>query len=535
MLLGSVSVIAVSAEGEYDHLPFTDLNHNAWYMESIGFCYDMGLVNGMTATTFKPNSTLTRAQFVQILAQLDDGYDPADYENETSGFNDVKPSHWYNAAVNWAVTWGYVSGMSPTRFGPNEPITREQMVRLLFLYASSQTFILNGDDGSMDIRDDLSAFDDAGKVSDWALEGMQWAVAAGIISGMNETTLAPRATATRAQVCSMFMSYWEFVYYGLMDRSGAYAAMADYIKANGSTGENLTGDYEINTVLENGAILSAGYTEGDGLSFAYLNEPYETSFYGDPIDSYREIAVLFISSLEPYYGLSYLYGDTENIDAGFVVTTGILGKDGYTEMLCEAEVYNIEDFRDRIDNAANSVIELLYEILSKTEFTTEDLFKSNKDTTGAFAAIADYAADKAGKADYFGSYVYTKEDDDRYWSVSYNYIDEVITISYGLKEEEEFGGFSFTDYATIYIDGLASEYEYYFDYWSETEEYGYYSVIAALGAEVYDKDEVDSMIEDPEELAAAEAFDLECREALVSFIESLLAECGLEYTDLFKV
>ena len=119
MILSSLSV-AVFADEEYG-MPFTDVKEGAWYYDGIEFCYDYGIVNGMTETTFQPNGTLTRAQFVQMLAMYD-GVDLEEYKGMDSGFDDVKSNHWFNAPVCWAVEQGYVAGLSETRFGPNEKI-----------------------------------------------------------------------------------------------------------------------------------------------------------------------------------------------------------------------------------------------------------------------------------------------------------------------------------------------------------------------------------------------------------------------------
>ncbi len=178
---------------------FDDVSTTAWYAGQIVYCYDKGYINGMTKSTFAPNGTLSRAQFVTILAQVD-GVDLDEYISQSSGFTDVKSSHWYHKAVTWAAKKGYVSGMGNGIFGPNQNITREQLARLFFNYASNNGVDVSG-------RADLSGFTDQHKISSWAYKEVQWAVDVGLISGMNPTTIAPTSTATRAQAATIFMKF----------------------------------------------------------------------------------------------------------------------------------------------------------------------------------------------------------------------------------------------------------------------------------------------------------------------------------------
>ncbi len=185
---------------EYDILnQFKDVNKNAWYADAVRYCVSMGYASGMNSTTFAPNATLTRAQFVQLLAGID-GVDLSQYSETNSTFTDVKMGTWFHNAVTWAVRNNYVAGMSADSFKPNNNLTREQLVRILYNYAAD-----NGRD--MEGRADLTVFADHSKVSDWAYEEMSWAVNEGIISGMSATTVGPRGTATRAQAMQIIMTY----------------------------------------------------------------------------------------------------------------------------------------------------------------------------------------------------------------------------------------------------------------------------------------------------------------------------------------
>ena len=108
----------------------------------------------------------------------------------------VEAGSWYEAAVNWASENGIVNGYSAEKFGPNDPITREQLAAILYRYKTGVA--------SSELQA-ISSFSDAGDISDWAADAMAWCVAEGIINGVTETTLEPQGRATRAQVATMLM------------------------------------------------------------------------------------------------------------------------------------------------------------------------------------------------------------------------------------------------------------------------------------------------------------------------------------------
>lgn len=152
-------------------------------------------MTGTSATTFAPNIATTRGMIVSMLYRLEGG--PA---AGSANFADVVDGAWYADAVNWAASEGIVSGYSADTFGPNDPITREQLAAILHNYAAYK---------GMDVTAsaDLSAYSDAASISDWATDVMQWAVGEGLISGMTEDTLAPQGEATRAQVAAIFQRF----------------------------------------------------------------------------------------------------------------------------------------------------------------------------------------------------------------------------------------------------------------------------------------------------------------------------------------
>ena len=182
---------------------FTDVADNAWYADAVTYCAGKGYISGVGDGLFSPNTNLTREQFVTILACVA-GVSTDSYKYADSGMKDVPVGKWYSGAVAWGVSEGYVEGVSADRFGLKQNITREQLARLFYVYGEN-----NGAD--MQERADLKHFSDSGKVSGWAKESMQWAVAKGLISGITGSTLAPKGNATRAQAARMFMVFEELI------------------------------------------------------------------------------------------------------------------------------------------------------------------------------------------------------------------------------------------------------------------------------------------------------------------------------------
>ena len=175
---------------------FTDVDTNAWYHEYVDYVVENGMMAGVSATAFQPNNTLTRAMMVQILYNMEGK--PA--VTKKAGFADVKSGSWYEDAVAWAAKNEIVKGYTETRFGPNDLVTREQMASILYRYAD-----FKGEDVSA--RDGLAGFTDAASISAYARTNVQWAVAKGLIQGRTSTTLAPKGTATRAEVATIITNY----------------------------------------------------------------------------------------------------------------------------------------------------------------------------------------------------------------------------------------------------------------------------------------------------------------------------------------
>lgn len=169
-----------------------------WGHEGIDFVVENGLFNGMSATTFEPDTTMTRAMLVTVLWRA-----AGMPRQGTNPFYDVPENVWFTDAVKWASDCNLVNGMQEGKFCPQENITREQMAAILYRYAQYNAQDVSG-------MADLSAFPDELTVSGWAENAMCWAVAKGIIGGLQigETTiLLPQGNATRAQVATILMRF----------------------------------------------------------------------------------------------------------------------------------------------------------------------------------------------------------------------------------------------------------------------------------------------------------------------------------------
>ena len=162
----------------------------------MNWALDNGIMNGTGPDTFAPNMETTRAMIVTMLWRLEG--EPLPWSS--SAFDDVAPGTWYADAVAWAAENGIVTGYDADTFGPNDLVTREQIVTILYRYAKHR-----GIDTSA--YDSLEAFTDAHTVSGWALDAFRWAVGAGVIKGISDTLLSPKTEATRAQVATMLMRF----------------------------------------------------------------------------------------------------------------------------------------------------------------------------------------------------------------------------------------------------------------------------------------------------------------------------------------
>lgn len=167
---------------------FSDLAAGSWYYEAVRSALKNGLMNGTSAHTFSPDMPMTRAMLVTILWRM-----AGQPDAKASPFTDVVSGSWYAKAVYWAYDRGLVTGVSETAFAPNEPVTREALVTILYRYAAlKQNLPAAGDE--------LGRFADGKQVSAFARNAVNWALQTGLLTGVSKTKLSPKGLATRAQI-----------------------------------------------------------------------------------------------------------------------------------------------------------------------------------------------------------------------------------------------------------------------------------------------------------------------------------------------
>lgn len=176
--------------------PFTDITPTAWYYGAIEYCYKNNIMTGVDAERFAPNATLTRGQFVTLLARLH-GVESAE---GTLPFTDTAPNHYYYKYLVWAYNNKIVSGTSPDKFSPNAHITREALCVILYNYEKYKGTV--GEFSDILLHD----YADNESISSWSREAMAWAVYNKVITG-SDSNLLPRNNATRAQAAVIIKNY----------------------------------------------------------------------------------------------------------------------------------------------------------------------------------------------------------------------------------------------------------------------------------------------------------------------------------------
>lgn len=180
---------------------FADVDQGQWYHEAIDWAVSSKVLNGFDDTgLMMPDADLTRAQMAQILWNIE-GNPVVDY---LVTFGDVREDDWHHDAIAWAASEGIFEGYDDGSglFGPDDALTREQAAAVLMRWTKA-----NG--GDVTARADLSGYPDAEDVSEWAVEYVQWAVAVGIVSGVEQPdgtlTLDAQGTSSRAVAATLMM------------------------------------------------------------------------------------------------------------------------------------------------------------------------------------------------------------------------------------------------------------------------------------------------------------------------------------------
>ncbi|MBQ7625164.1 MAG: S-layer homology domain-containing protein [Clostridia bacterium] len=195
LIIWVLSFAAYAETNDTAAVSFSDVTPSDWFYADVLYAAEKGLLSGTGNGKFTPNGKTTRAMAVTVLWRLD-----GKPQAQKASFTDVKEGQYFFDAVSWASENKIVNGYDSTRFAPDDTVTREQIVSILFRYAGYK-----GKDKSD--KADLGAYTDASQISAYAKDGMAWAVKAGLINGVSDALLAPKGTATRSQIAAIFVRF----------------------------------------------------------------------------------------------------------------------------------------------------------------------------------------------------------------------------------------------------------------------------------------------------------------------------------------
>lgn len=194
-----VGVSYVKATETPSETKFNDVSANDWFASAVDYVTGKGMMNGTADNTFSPKANTTRGMVVTVLYRLEN--QPS---TSAASFTDVASGAYYANAVAWANANGIVSGYGSGKFGPNDKVTREQLAAILYRYAQYKKYDVSG-------ANSLDGYTDVQSVSSYAVPALQWANAAGVVTGKFGSKLDPKGYATRAEVAAMLMRFCENV------------------------------------------------------------------------------------------------------------------------------------------------------------------------------------------------------------------------------------------------------------------------------------------------------------------------------------
>jgi len=191
LTLALTFTLAVPVFAAVDDTGFSDVDADAWYAEAVMYCREHNLMAGIGNNQFAPESSLTRAQFATVLYRIEGT--PA--VTGVDAFTDTPDGAWYSDAVLWASQQDLISGYGGGLFGPNDPVSREQMTTIFWRYAGSPAA-----DGASDYTDEAS-------IASYAAAAVDWASVNNIVVPASAGVFAPKSNATRAHVAAALMNY----------------------------------------------------------------------------------------------------------------------------------------------------------------------------------------------------------------------------------------------------------------------------------------------------------------------------------------
>lgn len=182
--------------GEYVPFPFTDVPKTAWCRSDVEYVWQHGIMKGVSATKFGPDTKMTRAMFVTVLYRMEGS--PSVEGMQIPAFTDIGAKWCYDAII-WAYNAGVTLGKTATTFAPNDSITRAEIVTMVYRYSGSPT--VSG----------VPNFTDAASVGAWARDAIIWATSVGVVNGYTDGSFGPNKTALRSEMAAMLHRYMEFV------------------------------------------------------------------------------------------------------------------------------------------------------------------------------------------------------------------------------------------------------------------------------------------------------------------------------------
>lgn len=180
---------------------YSDTAINSWYYDAVTYVTGRGIMSGYGGTTdFGAPDNIQRQDFLVMLARFE-GVDLTEYESQNSAFSDVPEGSYYEAAVNWGYINGIVSGYQNGKFGTGDIITREQLVKFLYNYATYRE--IDTAYGSSTESQAKGKYNDYNQISEWALDSVLWAIEEHIISGKSDKAIVPGGNALRCEVAQI--------------------------------------------------------------------------------------------------------------------------------------------------------------------------------------------------------------------------------------------------------------------------------------------------------------------------------------------
>lgn len=184
-------------------LPFTDVPLYSWYRESVVYVYDLSIINGITTTTFEPESTIRREDVVVMIGRAYEAMEFSVGTSTATPFTDISSNAYYSKYVAWAYRNEIVNGISTTQFGIGQAMTRQDFCVILNRFANFCGFVINNMGGS-------ASFSDSDSISSYALSAVQTCAKGIIINGFGDNTFRPQTTVRRCEAAHMLTKYAQY-------------------------------------------------------------------------------------------------------------------------------------------------------------------------------------------------------------------------------------------------------------------------------------------------------------------------------------